>query len=83
MSSTFYFLTYVGKDRQEVTVIDLGYNVDYERDEFAAVNDLNFENHLEAIIYARALAIQNGLKYRLFESRYNSSLDEKLILRLR
>lgn len=62
VSSTFYFPAYVGKGRQEITVIDLGYNVDYERDEFAAVNDLNFKSHLEAILYARALAAQNGLK---------------------
>lgn len=81
MSDTFYFVAYVEK-RETLTVIDLAYSVDYERDDWDVVNDENFTDPLEAIAYARALAKQHGLKYRLFDSRYHSSLSEKLQLTL-
>lgn len=82
MSETFYFVAYVDKG-ETLTVIDLAHCVDYERDEWSVVNDENFHDHLEAIAYARALAAQEGLKYRPFDSRYDSSLNEKLHLTLR
>lgn len=82
MSETFYFVAFVGEGQQEITVIDLGHSVSYERDDWAVVNDEDFHDHLEAIAYAKALAAQHGLKYRRFESRYNSSLNEKMVLTL-
>lgn len=81
MSDTFYFVAFVDKG-ETLTVIDLAHSVDYERDDWAVVNDENFSDHLEAIEYARALATQHGLKYRRFDSRYDSSLNEKLTLTL-
>lgn len=81
MSDTFYFIAFVDKG-ETITVIDLGHSVSYERDEWSVVNDEDFSDHLEAIAYARALAEKHGLKYRRFESRYNSELNERLILTL-
>lgn len=77
MNDTFYFLAYVN-NRKAITVIDLSYNVMYERDEWDEVNLINFDDHLEAISYARSLSTHHNLEYVLFESRYNKDLNEYL-----
>lgn len=76
---TFYFIAYV-QNRQALTVIDLAYVVDYERRDWDIVNDEIFKDRDEAIFYARRLAQNYGLGYRLFESRYDESLNEHLVL---
>jgi len=81
LTDTFYFIAYV-KDRTAITVIDLAFCVDYERDEFDYVNMENFDNHNDAIEYARELSDKYDLKYELFDSRYDSSLNEYLNLEL-
>ena len=78
--SEFYFIVHPSGDQKRITVIDLSYSVDYERSDWMAVNDDNFSCHKEAIEYARALAEKYNLKYELFESRYNSALNEHLSL---
>lgn len=78
MSDEFYFLTLVkrGEYLFAVTVIDLAYCVDYEREDWKTVNSVNYPNHLDAISAARVFAFNNGYPYKPFESRYNSSLNE-------
>ena len=75
MTDTFYFVALVNK-RTALTVIDLAHCVDYERDEWCVVDDVNFDNPPEAIAHAKRLAALNGLEYSRFDSRYNSSLSE-------
>lgn len=76
MSETFYFVAFNGLDETTLLVIDLAHVVDYERDEWNVVDQVNFDDRDEAIAHARGLAEGNGLKYKTFESRYNSSLNE-------
>lgn len=78
-NDTFYFIAYVN-NRKAVTVIDLAYVVDYERRDWDIVNEETFEDRDEAIFYARRLAEKYGLEYQLFESRYDESLNEYLVL---
>lgn len=78
-NETFYFVAYVDK-RTALTVIDLAFVVDYERSDWDCVNDENFHDRDEAIHYARKLAAKYGLEYRLFDSRYDESLNEHLFL---
>lgn len=80
-NETFYFVAFV-RNRQALTVIDLAYTVDYERNDWDAVNDENFHDPDTAIRYARKLADKYGLEYQLFDSRYDSSLSERLSLSL-
>ena len=75
-NDTFYFLAYPSGEKDKITVIDLAYCVDYERSDWCNVNDMTFYSHTEAINYARNLAKKHGLKYVLFESRYDHSLNE-------
>lgn len=75
MSDTFYFVVMVDKG-QALTVIDLAYCVDYERDDWSSVDNENFTDPSSAINHARRLANRNGLAYRPFESRYDSYLNE-------
>ncbi|MBI6883075.1 hypothetical protein [Pseudomonas putida] len=82
MSDTFYFVAFADRERKSVHVIDLGHSVSYERDEFAAVNDEDFSTLEEAIAHAKALAEKYKLGYKPFQSRYNSSLNERLVLTL-
>lgn len=78
-NNTFYFVIYAN-DKTTVKVVDLASCVDYERSEFPAVNNENIYDRDEAIQYARSLADEHGLKYELFESRYDKDLNESLIL---
>lgn len=82
MNDTFYFIIYTSRDRSSIKVIDLARIVDYQRNDWLAVNDENFNDPTMAIEYAKALAKQHGLVYEAFESRYDSSLNEKLFLTL-
>ena len=78
--SQFYFVCYNNMKRTSVTVVDLDYCVDYERSEFDYVNAENFDNHLDAISYAKQIAEKYNLDYELFDSRYDESLNEYLEL---
>lgn len=76
-----YFIIY-RKDRAALTVIDLHPSVSYERDEWDCANDENFGSPEEAIEYCRALAEKHNLEYEPFESRYDSSTNEKIQITL-
>lgn len=82
MNDTFYFIIFTSRDRSSIKVIDLACIVDYQRNDWLAVNDENFIDPTKAIEYAKALAKQHGLVYETFESRYDSSLNEKIFLTL-
>lgn len=75
MSDTFYFVALINKCTA-LTVIDLAHCVDYERDDWCIVDDVNFDNPQEAIAHAKRLAALNDLEYSRFDSRYDSSLSE-------
>lgn len=77
MGDEFYFVALIC-GRTAVTVIDLAYCVDYERDEWRVIDDTNFGDPEDAIRHARWFAKVTGLRYVPFESRYNSSLNEPL-----
>lgn len=79
-TETFYFIAHPCGDKDKVTVIDLSYSVDYKRSDWDTINDNNFTCHKEAIEYGRAIADKFNLKYELFNSRYNESLNETLHL---
>lgn len=78
MDDTFYFLAFVGRSgpTPAVTVIDLAYCVDYEREDWATIGKVNYSDPAIAIARARAFAWVNGYSYKPFESRYDSSLNE-------
>lgn len=78
-NETFYFIAYVQK-RQALTVIDLAYSVDYEKDDWDVACNETFQEPEAAINYARKLATKYGLEYKPFDSRYNESLSERLYL---
>lgn len=83
MASEFiYFVVHPYSTRQTLTVVDLQDCVSYERDEWRTVSNQDFDNHLEAIAHAKALAAKYGMRYEPFESRYNSDLNECLNLNL-
>ncbi|MEF1338960.1 hypothetical protein REH81_19630 [Vibrio rotiferianus] len=75
-NETFYFLAYPGGDHKKITVIDLGFSVEYQRNDWANVNDETYYDHEKAITDARKLADKFGLEYVPFDSRYNSDLSE-------
>jgi len=79
-NKTFYFVAHPRGDKTTLTVIDVARALSYERNEFDAVNDIDFDDHNEAIDYARVLASVHDLKYEMFDSRYNEDLNEKLQL---
>lgn len=79
--NTFYFVVFV-HNNSALTVIDLSHSASYERSDWAAVNDKNFHDRDEVILYARKLATKYKLKYEPFRSRYNSALNERNILTL-
>lgn len=80
-NDVFYFVAFVNK-RKALTVIDLAYAVDYEKNDWDVASKETFEDPEKACRYARALAEKYGLEYRLFDSRYNEDLSEKLTLDL-
>ena len=77
MNNTFYFIAYVN-NRTALTVIDLGYNVDYQMDDWDVAIPIRFNDHIGAIKVGRSVAKANDLQYVLFESRYNKELNEYL-----
>lgn len=81
-SDTFYFVIFTSKARTTIKVIDLAYASSYERSEWLAANEENFDTPEDAIEHAKALAAKFNLMYVPFESRYNSELDEKDALTL-
>lgn len=74
----FYFICYPRGDKSKIAVIDLDYCMDYERDEWSTVNKINYDVRDDAIRQARYLAKKYDLKYEMFESRYDSNMDEYL-----
>lgn len=78
-NETFYFIAYV-QNRQALTVIDLAYTVDYEKDEWDVACNETFQEPQAAITYAQKLALKYGLQYKPFDSRYDESLSERLYL---
>ena len=78
MNDVFYFICYPKGNRDKITVIDLSYAVNYERNEWDCTTPTNYEDRDEAIRAARSLAENYGKDYELFESRYDPSTDEYL-----
>ena len=76
---TFYFIAFVD-ERQALTVIDLAYVVDYEKNDWDVASDEIFQKPDAAIEHARKLAKKYELRYELFDSRYDESLNERLVL---
>jgi len=73
---TFYFLVRNSALDRTISVIDLAYAVDYEREDWITVDDKNFVCADHAIRYGRWKAAVEGVPYQDFISRYNSRLDE-------
>lgn len=71
----FYFVILCGNS-DTITVIDLARCVDYERSDWNCIDNIDFKVRDAAIVYAREVAKANGLKYKPFESRYDSSTNE-------
>lgn len=80
-NETFYFIAFVD-NRKALTVIDLAYSVSYEKEDWDVACNETFEKPEDAIQYARALAQKYSLAYRMFDSRYDNSLNERLSLTL-
>ena len=78
--STFYFIAHPRGIESKITVIDLSYAASHERGEFCAVNDADYQDLNEALDDAKKIAFKFNLEYQRFESRYNSSLNEKINL---
>lgn len=77
----FFFVIYK-KDTNALTVIDMQFNVSYEREDFPVVNNETFTELSAAISYAKKLAAQEGFEYEPFRSRYSSALNEMMDLKL-
>lgn len=77
MNDTFYFVIHPRGDKSKVKVVDLGYSVSYQKNEWDCINKETFTDCKEAISYARKIAHKYNLQYQFFESRYNSDLNEK------
>ena len=80
MSDTFYFVAEIKLRNEDpaITVIDLGHNVDYQRNDWGVVNDINYDTPSPAIAFAKAYARKHNLPYVLFVSRYDTSTSEKV-----
>lgn len=76
--SNIYFVR-VDRTAEEVTVIDISQSSLHERDEFSPANELNYILPGLAISAGRDIAKHYGFKYKLFESRYNESLNEPFL----
>jgi hypothetical protein len=73
-----YFLCYPRGNKKQITVIDLQYNMSYERDDWSCVTPHDYLDRDEAICAARYLASKYNLEYLMFESRYDSEQNEYL-----
>lgn len=71
-----YFMCYPKGDESRVTVIDLDYA--YEIDDWVRPDRETFASRNDAIMHARNFAFVYGKTYELFESRYDSELNEML-----
>lgn len=76
----FYFVVYINRG-EDITVVDLGRNVDYQREDWHTISKVDFTSPDKAIAYARAVSKEHNLGYELFESRYHESLNECLELK--
>ena len=74
----FYFICHPKGDRSKLQVVDLQYTLDYEKDDWDVAVPTDFDNRTDAILWARSLAKGYGLTYNMFESRYDSELNEYL-----
>ena len=73
----FYFVARVKTEQgMGVTVIDLSEAVDYQRNDWDAVNDFNHESLEGALAEARLFAFDNDVPYVPYESRYDESTNE-------
>lgn len=79
-SDTFYFLCHPCGDRTKITVVDLGHNVSYQKNDWDVVNSNEFDNAKDAIMYGKRLAIKYRLEYQPFESRYGEEVEDGLYL---
>ena len=76
MTETFYFLARNSVLDPTISVIDLAYAVDYERDDWITVDDKNFVCAEHAIRWGRWKASVEGVPYEDFISRYDHRLNE-------
>lgn len=78
MDDLFYFLVYPRGDKSQIEVVDLAFAVSWEAGEYCRATPRDYRDRSSAILEARRLAQQYGLKYNLFESRYIRENDEYL-----
>lgn len=71
----FYFVIY-DEGKTAITIIDISQSARHERGDWEAVNNEDFYDRDDAIVYARKLAEKYNLKYTPFTSRYNKDLNE-------
>lgn len=79
MTDTFYFLIRNSVLDRTISVVDLSYAVDYERDDWITVDEKNFVCAEHAIRWGRYIASVEGVPYKDFVSRYDHRLDERFI----
>jgi hypothetical protein len=78
----FYFLCYPSGDRTRITVIDEFESSRYEKNDYALVNDLEWDNSENAIAYGRTLAEKYNLIYEPFKPRCGNINNEDSYLYL-
>jgi hypothetical protein len=78
MDGLFYILIYPRGDKSQIEVVDLAFAVSWEAREYCRATPHDYGDRKEAILEARRVAQRYGLKYNLFESRYNREDNEYL-----
>jgi hypothetical protein len=78
MDGLFYILVHPRGDKSQIEVVDLASAVSWEASDYRRVTPHDYGIREEAILEARRLAQRYGLKYNLFESRYNPEDNEYL-----
>lgn len=73
---TFFFACHPCGNKDEITVVDLAYQMSYKKHEWDCVNDKELHDAEDACKYARALAEKYGLKYIPFDSRYGDDYED-------
>jgi hypothetical protein len=73
MNEYIYFICfYRDSERSAITVVDLQQDMSYEKQDFAIVNENEYDTREEAIESARDIAKRHNLQYIPFVSRYRN-----------
>lgn len=71
-----YIIVHPHGDRSKICVIDLQHDLAYEKHDWCLASKNEWTDRDEAIAVARVAAINHGLTYILFESRYDEEYNE-------